>query len=50
MTGLGRALFERFRDRIEAKDVRQFGGAIRECARHRRASLLAVTPDIGTQH
>jgi Trp operon repressor len=30
--------------------VRQFGGAIRACASLRRASLLAVAPDIGTQH
>lgn len=30
--------------------VRQFGSAIRECAKLRRASLMAVGPDIGTQH
>jgi len=30
--------------------VRQFGGAIRDCAKLRRASLMAVGPDIGTQH
>jgi hypothetical protein len=30
--------------------VRDFGGAIRECAKLRQARLMAVAPDIGTQH
>jgi hypothetical protein len=29
--------------------VREFGGMIRDCARLRRARLIAVAPDIGTQ-